>query len=217
MRPIHILMVLLFSVVVITVTACGGDEETPVEPTRFVPTVEDTAPVTPETEAGEEAASSTPDLPTATPTTIERRPLPPTWTSTPELLPTPTLTDEASRATPTEDQDAGVVSPPVEASTEREECAAFSVDFEQSTREFMLGTAPTIAWTAVPNTGLYRVTVFNEAEEEVHTQLVETTTYTIPFDVFRLPGPYGWNVEPLDLIGVQMCTSRGDVMFARDS
>lgn len=168
--------------------ACGGGQAEPL-PTAF-PTLSD-----------QSIIESTP-TPEPTPTTSSGRPtLPPSWTPTIAPTLTPTFT-------PTLPPTSGVQ--PVSSA-----CGVFGPDFANSTREFNVGDSPTIAWTAVEGARLYRLILINAQQVELFTTLVEGTSYTFDPETFVVAGRYGWDVEPLDQFGIQMCIRRGDIMIAR--
>lgn len=210
-RIFAVMMMLLFAV-----AACGGgggDNDPTVTPPPAAD--EDGAQAVPapsEIPPGDSPVQPTPTvtqdaLPTPTP--FVRATLPPSFTPTPDLLPTATATP-LTEISPTE-----AVANDAPVPTPRPECATFLPDFENSTQRFDFGTTATIAWTAVENAQLYRVIIFDEQGFEVHTRLVEQTLYEIPADALPFPGIYGWSVEPLDSVGIQMCIGVGDAIQAQ--
>lgn len=181
---------------VMILAACGSSnddgDETPALPTRF-----EVATATVEaTEAPVEEASSEP---VASNTPLPRPTLPPTWT--PEAEATATITQLPPTAT--------AFIPSGDTTSQSEACLNYRVDFDVATREFRLGSSPTIAWTPVEGVGLYRIYVIDEFENQIYFDLVTETTVVIPAETFTYVGLFGWSVEPLDTVGVQMCTARG--------
>lgn len=197
----------LIAVTLLLVACGGGGDDTPesTQPAEEPPT----ATIVPETGVQEEppAATNTPEPPQSGPPT-----LPPSWTPTTEATPTElivTSTPQPQADQPdTTNSDAQFGG----AATPRPECAEFIPDFASITSTFDVGVAPTVAWTGVANAALYRVFIFDELEFELHTALVEETSYVVPADVFLQPGFYIWQVEPLDSLGIQMCIGIGDVL-----
>lgn len=168
--------------------ACGGRQAEPL-PTAF-PTLSDQAVI-------ESTPTSEP-----TPTTSSVRPtLPPSWT--PTIAPTPTPT-----STPT-------LPPTVDVQPISPVCSTFGPDFANSVREFNLGESPTVSWIAVEGARLYRLMLFNAQQIEILTTLVDGTSYTFDPESFPASGRYGWDVEPLDQFGIQICIRRGDTLLAR--
>lgn len=192
--------------VLVVIGACsdnGGDDA--VEETA--PT--DAPPTATNLPAEQEVDGSTTTPVPPTPTPLRRMTLPPSWTPTQAPSNTPTYTPTLT-STPEPTQ---LIRPP---DTPRPACANFRVNFDQSTREFELGEAPTVSWQSIEGAELYRLYVFDQREFERHMQLVEGSSYTIPADVFNQEGVYGWTVEPLDNVGIQMCTEAGSELVVRD-
>lgn len=146
---------------------------------------------------------------TAMPTTRARPTLPPSWTPTATATVSPLPGDVQPTAT-------GPTPTPVKVDGASPVCTNFAPDIATITREFRVGESPSIAWTAVEGAALYRVVVQNEREEIIHERLVTETFYAIPAEVFLSAGRFGWLVEPLDQIGVQMCLGRGEAFTARE-
>lgn len=190
-------MPLLLLTLVMVLAACASGSEEPAA-TEAPP-----AEATPEVEA--ETATPEP-TPTLTPTFV-RPTLQPTWTPTP--MNTPTLLPEEVAAT---EASAPTVPPPA---TIDPACGTFGPDRAVMDTEFLLGESPTIAWTPVEGAALYRVLIYDQNGFQVHSELVEETSVDVNPDVFTVAGPYGWDVEPLDGFGIQMCIGRGDMLLAR--
>jgi hypothetical protein len=71
-----------------------------------------------------------------------------------------------------------------------------------------------ISWTAVEGAEGYRVWILNAVNEYSFDQVVTETTITIPSDIFKWPGMYGWEVMPL-LNKDRMCGSLTGVILAK--
>jgi len=194
--------ILLFLVMILAACGSSNDDETPVLPTRFEGDQVTTEAI--------DNPSQTPtiEIPTATSAPIIRPTLPPTWTPTSAPTETPTQV-RSPTSTP-------FIPPPSTGNdpNQSESCLNYRVDFEASTEEFRLGTSPTIAWTPVDGVGLYRVYVIDEFENQLFFELTTETTLQIPAETFTELGTYGWSVEPLDPVGIQMCTARGSEFTA---
>jgi hypothetical protein len=158
----------------------------------------------------EEVESPTPP---ATQPPRERPTLPPTWT------PTFTVTPIEPVSTPTE----SLPPPPPPPAQIREECGTFAPDLGQSTERIRLGERPTLYWTPVAGAALYRLYIFDENNLELsinertplYQWIGEETFHTVPEDVFQLPIRYGWEAQPLDAAGIQICVGRGHLINAR--
>lgn len=194
--------ILLLLVMILAACGSSNDDETPALPTRFEGESVTTEPV----DASETPAETQPPVATSAP--IVRPTLPPTWTPEPEPTETPTQ-PPAPTAT-------SFVPAPVTGNdpNQSEACLNYRVDFEAVTREFRLGSSPTIAWTPVDGVGLYRVYVIDEFENQIFFDLITETSIQIPAETFSVIGTYGWSVEPLDPVGIQMCTARGGEIIA---
>ncbi|MCU0481148.1 MAG: hypothetical protein MUE54_08045 [Anaerolineae bacterium] len=139
------------------------------------------------------------------------QPLPPTWTATAtfSIVIPPTLT-----LAPTVDIGATMLaSSPVPEATSNPGCLTFNLDPARTVNTVTLGNSPTLAWTAATGAVLYRVYVYDiSGQNQLHEELVETTTITVNPDVFRAAGTYVWTVAPLDPFGIQMCIELGDAI-----
>jgi hypothetical protein len=71
-----------------------------------------------------------------------------------------------------------------------------------------------ISWTAVDGAEGYRVWVLNVVDDYSFDQVVTETTTTIPADIFKWPGMYGWEVMPLRDKD-RMCGSLTDVILVK--
>ena len=125
--------------------------------------------------------------------------LPPSWTPEPTntLIPQPTRFE--------------TMPPP----TVRPACQEFRIDREQSSDEITLGENPILAWTQVPGAGSYRVRLFDESGVPITDDppIAVENVYTLSGEYFTMPGRYGWEVQPLDAAGIQMCTGLGDLLI----
>lgn len=194
----HWAAVLLMSV---ALGACGNEGEA-------LPTLVPVEVTSPAVEAGPLETATTAeavlDEPTATATPLRVRPtLPPTFTPTasPTTEPTPT------RAFPT-------ATPFISAATPDPNCAFFTVNFEQSTREFNLGESPRASWNGIPGAELYRVIVRTVNQRVVTDQIyIAETTYEFPPNLFAAGEIYGWEVYPINARNDQMCFTIGDVLI----
>ena len=188
---------ILLTLLMLIVVACGGDNsntpESQSQPTLAVD--EDT------TDSQQSDAPTRTPLPTQVPqaTAPPVVTLPPTWT------PQPTNTAIQATLTPTE----GPTSAPIRT---LQACDGFGPDFANSDTEFVLGESPTISWTSVEGAELYRILIFDELQVEVLRDFTEETSRSINPDVFYIAGRYGWQIEPLDAIGVQICPGRGEAL-----
>jgi hypothetical protein len=182
--------------VALFLAACGQSE-----PERELPTL---IPLDEATEGTIQQLTPTPPAATATPRT--RPTLPPSWTPTPQSSPTP----QPSTATP---------APPIpEAQIDAisEACSVFGPDVANSDDRITVGESPTVAWTPVEGATLYRLYVFDEAGNQLHLWIGAETAYTISADILTREIRYGWEVQPLDAAGIQMCHGRGGLINARD-
>jgi ABC-type Fe3+-hydroxamate transport system substrate-binding protein len=193
MKRLWLIGFLIFSALVIA--ACNGTQES----ATAVPTSDATAEAVDVTDE----ATSTP-LPTFPPS---RPTLPPSWTPLAESA----STDVPALGAPTQ----AVVAPPLTVEGSNPACTTFGADPATNTTEFFLGESPRIAWTVVDGARLYRLFVFDAEQTRIHEQLVEEPFYEIPAEVFQREGRYGWEVEPLDGLGIQMCLARGEELVAR--
>jgi hypothetical protein len=182
--------------VVVVLAACNP--QAPQELPTIIP--ENTA--IPTTEIPAQSAEVTP---TATVTPPRARPtLPPTWTPLPSETPLPTET-ETPLPTPTFFQPTAALP---------EGCNVFQIDFERSSRDFRIGTAPTVYWVIVPEAVRYRVTLrtFQGVIIKDDIYLAETQ-YTFAADLFEQGVQYGWEVYPINALGDQMCFQRGGELY----
>lgn len=181
---------MLFLSMVFLVSACGQSEDLP---TAIV------LPTSPPTDEVEEVQSV--EEPTATATPIVAPTLPPTWTFTPDYSPTPLPTNTEIPPTETPLPAPDTVSPA---------CDDFAADATLSTREFVIGEAPTAAWTSVEGAVLYRVFLYTFSSKVMRDDIyTDQTSWTFNPDEFELGENYIWAVWPLDAIGDQMCFERG--------
>jgi hypothetical protein len=133
---------------------------------------------------------------------------PPTWTPEGEA------TIETVVETPTTEPPTQVpASPPA---TALEACNTFVEDTARNTRNFPLGAAPQVFWTAVQGAATYHIALVaadpaatDSQPIEVFADFVSDTTYTFQADLFERGMLYGWEIYPLDGIGQQMCASIG--------
>lgn len=153
-----------------------------------------------------EVASTQIDAPVVRP----RSTLPPTFTPSPEpteAQPTPILEPTLTRLP--------VTSPPRE-SDERPECANFKVDYENSDREFTIGTSPHVQWSAMPNATSYLLKLGDETGVVLRDDIYVTdTSYSFDSAQFKVGVAYAWSVYPIDAIGDQMCYVRGAELMAQ--
>lgn len=184
-------IIIFCTVLMLIVTACGQPEDLPTAvafPTDVPPT-----------EDPEAQAVEVEDVATETPFVAST--LPPTWT--PTFEPTETLIP-----TETEIPDTFTPQPTIEATPSV--CDTFAADPELSTREFIVGETPVVAWTPVEGAVLYRVFLYRfngrTMRDDIYTDL---TTWSFDPNVFELGENYLWAVWPLDSIGDQMCFERG--------
>lgn len=166
-----------------------SDAATPTEPPA--PTVED---------------------PTPTPEALRQRPtLPPTWTPA-GVQPTPTL-DE-----PTVDDAPLIAPPPPSIDDEAAACVAFVIDRANSDETFRPGESPTVAWTVLQDERLrlYRLSILDAFGAQLYSRLLESTSHTIPAEIFQDRAIYGWEVVPIDEFGAGLCFGRGGLLDNRD-
>lgn len=135
--------------------------------------------------------------PTITP--FVRPTLPPTFTPTTSPSETPTPTDIP--VTP------AVFVPPA---TLPEACSTFAPLLQESDREFVIGTAPRVTWTAVEGAELYRLVLQRDDGLIVKDDIYLAETFFV-FDAgfFTLGRFYGWLVYPINARGDQMCFAVG--------
>jgi hypothetical protein len=96
-----------------------------------------------------------------------------------------------------------------------ESCATFGPITANSDSEFQFGESPSIEWGDVPEASLYRLFIVDDQDNIIHEKLVEDNFYLVPAEVFPSSGRYGWEVEPLDSLGIQICFGRGESFIAR--
>jgi len=192
------------------VTACsdsGSDREIP----TIVPDAQDTT--QPQSE------DPTPTQENLTPTERPARPtLPPTWTPTlppteapPTETPVPQVDSQAAQ--PADESEFGFIG-------DAPECEGFGPDTSLTTEEFRVGESPVVAWRSVPTASVYWLLILDvvsnpENPRLMHEEYITETSFAIPADVFTQPNRYGWEVRPLDQVGVQMCQGRGGLLIAR--
>ncbi|MBC7871290.1 MAG: hypothetical protein H7Y09_10665 [Chitinophagaceae bacterium] len=193
MKRFWLIAYLIFAILFIA--ACDGAQEA----ATIVPTSEST--MQPASVTDEATSTELPTLPPARPT------LPASWTP----VPTMAVTDVPAGSAPTQ----AVVAPPLTVEGSNPACSTFGPDPATNTTEFFLEESPRVGWTAVDGARLYRLFVFDAEQTRIHERLVEETFYDIPAEVFSLAGRYGWEVEPLDGLGIQMCLARGEEIRAR--
>lgn len=194
MRITKLLFLTLF--LPLMLIACQGEDNEP----EVVPTLANA-----DVDSDSSARATLTPLPTHTPfpTLPGRGTLPPSWTPSPtgtSVPPTPTETQpptDPPRFTP-------------------ESCEGFAPDFQNSVENFTLGESPVIAWREVEAAALYRIIIFDEQERTLLTEFTEEEFFNVPAPVFTQAGRYGWQIEPLDSIGIQICPSRGEVLRAQE-
>jgi hypothetical protein len=192
------LMIVILLAAMLVTAACGsGSEATP-------------APTQTQIEATAEVQADSTSTPTAgmTPTISLLAPtLPASWTPTGTQTPTETPTPTPSPA-------------PVVVATANPACEPFRVDFEITQREINLGETLTVGWTPVEGAGLYRVFVYDITLQDLRLkeELLDSNflAYTFAQDVFPRAGRYGWEVQPLDAVGIQMCLGVGEGVIIED-
>lgn len=185
-------------IMVLALTACASDDEGELPTLMPDMAQEEEAPPT-------EAPSEPDAIPTATEQPRTRPTLPPTWTPTPLPSMTPTPLPP-----PTQD--------PANAGSQSEilaSCGEFGPVSGGEEISIRVGETPEIVWRAVPEAGLYRLYIFDETGFMIHQWIGEETTYTPRADLFTTPSLYGWEVEPLDPQGIQICPGRGGLINAR--
>jgi hypothetical protein len=196
MKKSPLIVILLVGVLINA--ACGSGSEATLSPTPA------------QAEVTAEAQSDFTSTPTAEspPTFSLRAPtLPASWTPTGTQTPTetPTLTPSPE---------------PVVVATANPACEPFRVDFEITQREINLGETLTVGWTPVEGAGLYRVFVYDITLQDLRLkeELLESNAlaYTFAQDVFPRAGRYGWEVQPLDTVGIQMCLGVGEGVIIED-
>ncbi len=141
---------------------------------------------------GEEA----PPMATETQRPFERPTLPPSWTPEPTNTPLPTRVPNTPVPT------LEILNPP-------QECGLFGPDTLESDETIRLGESPLAAWRPIDSARLYRLVVLDSAGNQVYDVLTDRTVHRIPADTFVSAVRYGWEVMPLDNVGIQICPSRG--------
>ena len=150
-----------------------------------------------------EAETATPE-PTRTP--VVRATLPPTWTPEGE---TTSPVDESQPDVAATSTSGPTVPPPVIPPTALEVCRNFGEDLQLNSRTFPIGTAPTVYWTPVEGAVQYSITLVDENGESLLVDYTAETNFTFEEDLFESRRLYGWEVYPIDVLGQQMCLSRG--------
>jgi hypothetical protein len=198
------LQLIAISATIIILSACGGDDNSqPALPTQI------TLPeLTPSQEILTNAEPQ--QAPSNTPQPLQRPTLPPTFTptlspsATPQIL---TNTPQASQPNNTQ--------PSSQLNALPESCTTFGPITANSDNEFQFGESPSIEWGDVLEASLYRLFIVDDQDNIIHEKLVEDNFYLVPAEVFSAPGRYGWEVEPLDSLGIQICFGRGASFIAR--
>jgi hypothetical protein len=81
--------------------------------------------------------------------------------------------------------------------------------------EFIVGTAPLVAWAPMQDAAHYRVYLIDEFGFEILVDFTVETAYTFSADLFVAGERYGWEVYPVDVLGAQMCLKRGGELLPR--
>lgn len=211
MKPKHTLVWIALLLIGVGLVACTTEEDTGPLPTQPFEVIDNQGVVP--ADATTDTSVDTPPTPApATNTPQGPRPLPPTWTPIPTISivipPTETFA-------PTADIGATwIASSPVPEATSNPGCLTFNLDPSRTVNTITLGNPPTLAWTAATGAVLYRVYVYDiSGQNQLHEELIETTTITVNPDVFTSVGAYVWTVAPLDPFGIQMCIELGDAVI----
>ncbi len=151
----------------------------------------------PATEAPTEVPT---DAPTAAP--IERPTLPPEWTAAPQATdtPIPTITPNVL---PTVSQIQAILP------TEIPGCENFGVDLARTKRSYMRGDDVAVFWSMIDGAEFYKVMLLNDQAEEIFVDYVNADGYIFTADKFEPGKLYGWQVHPINPLGVQMCVTQG--------
>ncbi len=195
---------------VVVLAACGEDSP----PQQALPTAI-VIPGEPSQEPNTDDPTPTQEIDSPTRQPGSRPTLPPTWTPEPSNTPIP------PSETPIPDLNAISVEP---APTIPSGCTGFGADTLESQEEITLGQTARIAWRSVDGAGAYWIVIYDASNDNVDMEFlpvifedfISNTAYTIPAEVFRAPVRYGWEVRPLDAVGIQMCQGRGEMIIVRN-
>lgn len=182
----HLLKLILLTIVMMFLAACGGQTDNQVLPT-----------VAP-TDADAVAATAT-EPPTVAPTQppLERPTLPPTWTVSPVPTDVPTATLDLTAQ-------AQLVKPTLAV------CGGFAADREHSMNTYNFGSPVQVFWTPVATAARYRISLQDDTGAELFMDYVLEANYTFRADLFERGKRYSWSVYPEDAQNQQMCFERGD-------
>ncbi|GAB4510455.1 MAG: hypothetical protein OHK0046_07320 [Anaerolineae bacterium] len=191
MRQLFIMIILG-----LLLAACGGSDGNNDLPTTIAPVAEST------TEETTQPEESQPAEATATPTRAGRATLPPSWTPEPSETPLPPTA--TNTAIPTLEI---IDAPPA--------CNGFGPNTLETDETIQLGNSARVAWRPVEGARLYRIVVIDPQGNTILEELTDQTSYTISPNVFLAAVRYGWEVRPLDNVGIQMCPGRGGLLNVR--
>lgn len=185
------------------IAACGTDSADP----TAQPATE--APPSP-------AATTAPTIPpTWTPSTApnsaaggeqagEERTLPPTWT--PRAFSQPTASPAPTTNPPTQ--------PPRPTFTPLPDwCNALQALEAPDTS--ITGHPVHLRWAELENVSRYRVELISGTGMPLVSEVVDATEYTVPGDLFAMPGVYGWEVTPVDDGGADVCFAISNEIVVR--
>lgn len=138
--------------------------------------------------------------------TRPRATLPPAWTAAPQATSTPVpQADPAETVVPTQQ--------PVIAPTLPESCNAFGPDPNRNVRVYKAGEDTTIYWLPVEEAQYYSIALTDETGAVVFTDYTAETGYVFEADLIEDGKLYGWQAYPINVLGQQMCLTRGAELF----